>query len=496
MDAVNPVIPFERFRFRLHQESLVAHALKAVVKNPTKATKALRAVLEDATARYGAAAVADAFALVAKGLSSSKAWHDDLIAPDAFAAAGGSTLSFGNCTRVNPPYVLAAATAASAHLRGLDVSGCFHFGDEHVKGVLTGAPRLAYLNLSNCRKITDAALGHVTAHGAALRHIDLGGCFNITPDGLVSFLAHHPHLPAFTGLGLSGLPGLSDPRTLATVRERCVRLQRLSVGYTAGGDDGPLRDAIACNPRLVYLQVHWGEEEGVTDGVVAAAMHSCPGLYLLDVTGCKGVSADALLLLASTRAVTVTFASAYNRWAPPPAAIPPTAAAAGGSAASSSASLSSSSSSSSVSATVASASGGRYPGLHHHEATRRHACALVPGTHDSEVASVHAGKCFALEAEDWSEVFTADAAAAADADAAGSAAAGSGTGGGDDGDVAMGRTGSSSSSSSSSGGAASRAASASPDRCLRVVCAKHSGAAGRALVEALNRAGIAMSVQA
>lgn len=232
---------------------------------------------------------------IAQSLSVNSAWHDDLLRPEFFT--GLLSLSFANCTRVTPAYILRILSGAM-ELRGLELAGSFHLADEAVLEILHKCPKLLYLGLQNCRKLTDHSLSDMVAHGTNLRHIDMGGCFNVTRVGLVTLLSH-PGFALFTGLGLSGVAAV-DAEYLEAVASACTRLVRLSLGFYTGHEVS-IKSLLQTNPRLVFLQLQWCP--GVTDQTIDAAIRHCPLLYYFDVTGDKQISPDSLQTLMSVRCI-------------------------------------------------------------------------------------------------------------------------------------------------------------------------------------------------
>jgi hypothetical protein len=235
----------------------------------------------------GALAPAQLKLLLIRLMSAARTWHDDLVPLSFFDNCGASVLSFGNSTRATPAYALRVLERLPA-LRGLDFTACFGLTDEHVAQIVAACPQLEYVNLTNCRRVGDGSV-EALLRLARLRHVDLGGCVNLSRAAPARLLTH-ANAGNFTGLGLSGVEGITEALVEA-VAATCQRLERLSLGYYGGGD-GPVIAAVSANAGLRVLHLHWCER--LTDAALYAAADACPRLFLVDVTGIDRMTADGV----------------------------------------------------------------------------------------------------------------------------------------------------------------------------------------------------------
>ncbi len=236
---------------------------------------------------------------LARSLSQSAAWADNLLPLSFFQGSGIQLLSFaGSGSRASPSYILGIVRACP-ELLGLDLTSSFSLEDEHVRQLLAACPKLRYLCLVDCRKLTDAALEALVQQGSALRHLDIGGCASMTGAGLKALLERLPRAEHFTGLGLSGVEGLSA-EALRLLAARFTGLARLSVGYYAGGEAALIAVLKKLQGSLVSLDVHWPRSQVTDELALELTRDGCfSKLCMLNLQGNKGMSMDGFAAIVN-----------------------------------------------------------------------------------------------------------------------------------------------------------------------------------------------------
>jgi len=166
----------------------------------------------------------------------------------------------------------------------------------------------------DCRKLTDISIESFISLGTSLRHVDIGGCGSLTRSGVTRLVEGHPGMKQFVGLGLSGVPGLSE-ELLQLVSQRTGKLHRLALGYYEG-KTAPLIDCLRMNSdTLVSLELHWSRS--VTDDVALALTGEAgtfPRLRFLNLQGSKAMSADGMAAIIKLHPRTETFSCEWDSW--------------------------------------------------------------------------------------------------------------------------------------------------------------------------------------
>jgi hypothetical protein len=281
-------------RHRVPQDTLLSVALKTIQRHPVKCLNAwspgrLTSLAKShATARFTASEIR---VLVQRALSLGHGWHDD---SPTDLLVDAQSLALSNSTKISAAGFLRFPEFAPT-LQALDLTNQFPLGDQAVASIVSACSGLRVLSLVGCRKVSNAALQTLLGL-PQLAHLDVGGCYNISAVNLESFLCAHSNVKSFTGLGLSGL---AEPAVLRAVSQRCSQLTWLSLGYTRASHDDLAGITRSC-PRLSVLLLHWSVN--ASDELLTSVAESCPSLYQLDVSGCKGVTNAGLVAFAGLRA--------------------------------------------------------------------------------------------------------------------------------------------------------------------------------------------------
>ena len=277
-------------RYRFPPDTLFASALRAIQRHPVKC-------LSGWSPRFG---VLDSGRLQARcsgkelrghilrAISLGHGWHDETTPSVLLAAAAAVCLA--NSTKLTLPGISRITQLTGSSLEALDLTNQFVVTDAHIADVTRACPGLRVLSLVGCRKVTGASIESLLML-PRLAFADFGGCFNVAPDDVSQLLRRHKNAAGFTGLGLSGLAG-SD--LLKDVTKLTGGLTWLSLGYSLASA-ADLLGAASANPQLAGLFLQWCE--GANDILVGDLSSTCPNLYHLDVTGCKGVTNVGILAL-------------------------------------------------------------------------------------------------------------------------------------------------------------------------------------------------------
>lgn len=208
-----------------------------------------------------------------------------------------SFLSLASNTNLSVPIVLRTISSLPS-LVCLDLTSTFYLSDTDIQTVLKAAKNLRYLNLTDCRRLTPAAINSLIQYGKSLHHIDIGGCMNINQNltAIVTLLKEHPNVPAFTGLGLSGVPLLSN-EVFELIAKRCKSLVRIALGHQLIGDDFIVPILLASSSSLEIVQLHWCAN--IDYRTVQVICQSLPRLFILDMTGAKNVTQENIVQILS-----------------------------------------------------------------------------------------------------------------------------------------------------------------------------------------------------
>lgn len=195
--------------------------------------------------------------------------------------------------------------SADSGLRRLDLAGCRGITAAGVSALLRHVPSLTELDLSGCPAATASALAALPASRERLR----GAIQALAPRPGAPLLLHGPS-SAGSGAGqgpeyaplrsltLGAAEGVDD-EALGCVARGCPALQRLVVASNDSVTDAGMAVIAERCPRLEVLRVPGCPR--LTSGAVAALLaprdlaSGAVPMRELDVTGCSGVGASALL---------------------------------------------------------------------------------------------------------------------------------------------------------------------------------------------------------
>lgn len=282
-------------RNRLPADTLLGAALRTIQRHPVKALQAWTPRFEslDGGRLRSKYSGRELRALILRALALGHGWHDETTPPAILATAAAICLA--NSTKLTLAGITRATELAGPGLEALDLTNQFPVTDALVASVVQACPSLRVLSLVGCRKVTGASV-EALLRLPHLASVDFGGCLNVSAADVGRLLNDHANASRFTGLGLGGL---AEPALLGIVARRTGALAWLSLGYSLA-PAASLLGAVAANPRLAALLLHW--TENASDDLLSSVAVACPDLYHIDVTGCKGVTNAGIVALAAALA--------------------------------------------------------------------------------------------------------------------------------------------------------------------------------------------------
>ena len=218
----------------------------------------------------------------------------------ANAATSASAITTGATPCIYPSLISSAVQPGGrfAQLRHLSLSYCRDIATEDVKQLVSSLTKAT-------AQLPPRAFNHrIEGSGGGFvptvlfSSLDISGCSAVDATEVVRHCAA-TCAHSLTTLNVSNCGELQDDALLA-LSAHCPRLRSLDLSLTTGTSRDALVSMLArCGAELRTLLL--GCAEGVCDAVVAAAVHFCPSLAVLDVSDSPLVTDSALQTIARRR---------------------------------------------------------------------------------------------------------------------------------------------------------------------------------------------------
>ncbi|KXS20742.1 RNI-like protein [Gonapodya prolifera JEL478] len=202
------------------------------------------------------------------------------------------------------------------NLINLDLGGCWDVTDAGLISIGVGCRSLEVLNLSNCRKITDEGVTFLMANASSLRSLSLSYCKNISAASFQdpthwaeleslnlqrctgifdnAFESLRGYQLTLTELNLSDCSFLTD-ESVALIASGCTELEVLSLSFCCSMTDAMADHIAACKSLRVLDLSFCGN--AVTDTVCLLLAGNLPFLERLSLRGCVQVTSTGVQAL-------------------------------------------------------------------------------------------------------------------------------------------------------------------------------------------------------